>query len=103
MSTETFRHETIARLRQAVAMDAYEDVQARLAEYRRHVDDALAALPPGAEPQVELAREAGDLMQWALQVMRSARARTRDQLEQVSAVLGYRCPRPQVSTWKMDG
>jgi hypothetical protein len=103
MSSETLRHETITRLRQAVAMDAYEDVQGALAEYRRHVDEALATLPPDAPPPVELAGEADDLMHWALQVVRSARARTRDQLDQVAAVLGYRGPRPQVSTWKMDG
>ena len=103
MSSETLRNKTITQLRQAVAMEAYEDVHAALAEYRRHVDKALAALPPDTAPPVELAREADDLMQWALQVVRSARARTRDQLDQVSAVLGYRYPRPQFSTWKMDG
>ena len=103
MSSETLRDETITRLRQAVAVEAYEDVHAALAEYRLHVDKALAALPPDAGPPVELAREADDLMQWALQVVRSGRARTRDQLDQVSAVLNYRYPRPQFSTWKMDG
>jgi ABC-type transporter Mla subunit MlaD len=103
MSSENLRYEAITRLRQAVAMDAYEDVQAALAEYRQHIDQALAALPPDAAPPVELAREAGELMQWALQVARSTRARTRDQLDQISAVLGYRGPRPQISTWKMDG
>jgi hypothetical protein len=103
MSSEILRHEAVARLRHAVATEAYDEVQSALAEYQRHVEAALAARPPDTPPPAELAGEADELMQWALQVVRSARVRARDQLDQLAAVLGYQYPAPRVYTWKMDG
>jgi hypothetical protein len=52
---------------------------------------------------VELARQADELLQWALQTVRCARARTRDELDQVAAALGYHGHAPLVHTWKVDG
>lgn len=103
MTTEAMRNETAERLRKALVAEAYDDAQAALAEYRRHVDAALTAHPVDAPPPAELAREASDLMEWALRVARVSRAKTRDQLEQVSAVLRYLSPSPDVRTWKLDG
>ena len=103
MSSDIFVHETATRLRQAVAAEAFDSVQVALADYRRHVEAVLAAWPPDAPPPVELAQQANELMQWALQTVRCSRARTRDDLEQVAAALGYHGHSPLVHTWKVDG
>jgi len=103
MENEILRRETAARLRQAVASEAYEDVHTLLGDYQRHVERALASRPADDPPLVELAREAGELMQWTLEVVRAARARARDQLDQASAVLRYRQPASQAGTWKIEG
>jgi hypothetical protein len=103
MEPETSRLEAAARLRQVVAAEDYENVEAALAGYRRQVEAALANRPPDAPPPAELAREADELMHWALQVTRSARTRARDQLNQAAAVLGYCHPSPPAPTWKIDG
>jgi hypothetical protein len=103
MPSETPRQEAIARLRQVVAAEDYAGIETALAGYRRQVDAALASWPPDAPPPAELAREADELMHWALQVLRSARARARDQLDQAAAVLGYCHPSPPAPTWKIDG
>jgi hypothetical protein len=102
MEPETSRREAAARLRQVVAAEDYAGIEAALADYRRHVDAELASLPPDTPPPAELAREADELMHWALQVVRSARALARDQLDQASAVLGYCHPIPPAPTWKID-
>jgi hypothetical protein len=102
ISHETSRQEAAARLRQVVAAEYYEGVETALAGYRRQVEAALANWPPDAAPPVELAREADELMHWALQVVCSARALARDQLDQASAVLGYCHPTPPAPTWKID-
>ena len=67
MSTDILVHETATQLRQAVASEAFDSVQTALADYRRHVETVLADWPPDAPPPTELARQAGELMQWALQ------------------------------------
>ena len=103
MSTDILVHETATQLRQAVASEAFDSVQTALADYRRQVEAVLADWPPDAPPPVELARQADELMQWALQTIRCSRARTRDELEQVSAALGYHGHAPLVHTWKVDG
>jgi hypothetical protein len=103
MSSEILAHETANRLRQAVATEAFDSVQAALADYRRHVEAVLAELPTDAPPPVELAQQADELLQWALQTVRCSRARTRDDLEQVAAALGYHGHSPLVHTWKVDG
>jgi hypothetical protein len=103
MSRDTLVHETATRLRQAVTSEAFDSVQAALADYRRHVEAVLADWPPDAPPPVELARQAEELLEWALQAVRCARARTRDDLERVSAALGYHGHTPLVHTWKVDG
>jgi len=103
MTSETLRHEAAGRLRQAVEREAYDDTQLALADYRRHVEEALAAWPQDGPPPAELARETDELMQWALLVARTARARTRHQLEHVTAILRYCQPFPQVRAWKIDG
>lgn len=103
MSSDILAHETDTQLRQAVASEAFDCVQAALADYRRHVEAVLADWPADAPPPVELARQADELLQWALQTVHCARARTRDDLEQVSAALGYHGHAPLVHTWKVDG
>jgi len=103
MSSATSREEAAARLRQTVATEAFGDVQAALAEYRRHFDRSLAAWPSDGPQPTELAREALDLMQWALRVARAARARTSQSLDQVAAVQRYRRPAPPIPTWKTEG
>lgn len=100
---ETSRREAAAKLRQVVAAEDHENVEGALAEYRRQVDAALANWPPDAPPPAELAREADELMHWALQVTRSARTRARDQLDQAAAVLGYCHPSKPAPTWEIDG
>jgi len=103
MTSDTLRHETAERVRKALTSQAYDDAQAALDEYRLLVDAAVAAHPAGAEPPAELAREVHELMQWSLRLVRVARAQTRDQLEQVSAVLRYFSQAPPRQTWKIDG
>jgi hypothetical protein len=103
MTGEILRSETADRLRRALVEESYDEAQAALAEYQRHIDAALAAHPAGAPPPSELAQEAAELMQWALRVAHVARARARDELEQVSTVLRYLSPAPQVRSWKVDG
>jgi hypothetical protein len=103
MSTDILIHESATQLRQAVAAEAFDSVQTALADYRRHVEAVLADWPPDAPPLTELAQQADELMQWALQTIRCSRARTRDELEQVSAALGYHGHAPLVHTWKVDG
>ena len=103
VSHETSRLEAAAKLRQVVAAEDYENVEAALAGYRRQVEAALANWPPDAPPPAELKREADELMHWALQVVRSARTRARDQLDQAAAVIGYCHPSKPAPTWKIDG
>jgi hypothetical protein len=103
MTRETLRQETAERLRKALTSQAYADAQAALDNYQELVEAAVAAHPAGAPPPAELAREVDELMQWALRVVRVARAQTRDQLDQVSATLRYFAPAPHIQTWKMDG
>ena len=86
MSNATSREEAAGRLRQAVASEAFGEVQTALAEYRRHFDASLAAWPSDGPRPTELARESLDLMEWALRVARAARARTSQVLDQVAAV-----------------
>jgi len=101
--SEISRRAAAARVRQVVAAEDYEGVEMALADYRRHVDAAFASWPPDAPPPTELAREADELLHWALLVVRSARARARDQLDQASAVLGYCHPDLPKPHWKIDG
>lgn len=103
MTREALRYETAERLRKALTSQAYDDAQAALDDYRRLVEAAVAAHPAGAQPPTELEQEVDELMQWALRVVRVARAQTRDQLDQVSAALGYFSPAPRTQAWKMDG
>ena len=103
MTSQKMRQETAERLRKALTSRAYDDAQAALDDYRRLVDQAVAAHPAGAQPPTELAQEVDDLMQWSLRLARVTRAQTRDQLDQVSAALRYFSPVPPTQTWKMDG
>ena len=103
MSSESAVRETANQLRQAVATEAFDNVQAALEAYRRRVEAVLAELPPDAPPPIELAQQADELLRWALQTVRCSRARTRDDLEQVAAALGYHGHSPLVHTWKVDG
>jgi len=103
MINETLRQQTAERLRKALTSQAYDDAQAALDDYRRLVEAAVAAHAAGAPSPAGLAQEVDDLMQWSLRVVRVARAQTRDQLEQVSAVLRYFSPAPPSRTWKVDG
>jgi hypothetical protein len=96
-------HETVTQIKQAVASEAFDSVEEALADYRRHVESVLADWPADASPPVELAQQANELMQWALQTVRCSRARTRDDLQQVAAALGYHDHAPGVHTWKVDG
>ena len=103
MSTESLRQQAADRLRRAVAREAYDEVHQAIAEYRREVEAVVAAWRPGEPPPVEVVREAMDLTQWALRVVRAARARTSNKLDQVTAVLRYRIPLPPRPTWKLEG
>ena len=102
--TETNRRQQAAdRLRRAVAAEAYDELQAAIAEYRREVEAAIAARQPHEPPPVEVAREAVDLTEWALRVLRSARAQTAARLEQVSAALRYHPTASASPNWKLEG
>jgi hypothetical protein len=103
MSGAGSREEAAARLRQVVASEDFSEVQAALAEYRRHLDASLAAWPPDGPPPAELARESRELTQWALRVTRAARARISQALDQVAAAQRYRRPAPPTATWKTEG
>lgn len=103
MTNEQLRQQAADRLRRAVTREAYDEVQAAIADYRREVEVALAAREPGQPPPVEIVREAMDLTKWALRVVRAARARISDKLDQVSAVLHYRAAAPRPPTWKLEG
>ena len=104
MISPTLRQQTAERLRKALTSQAYDDAQAALDDYRRLVEAAVAAhAAAGAHPPTELEQEVAELMQWALRVVRVARAQTRDQLQQVSAALSYFSPAPRNQAWKMDG
>jgi hypothetical protein len=102
MTSDSLRHESAARLRQAVASEAYDDIRGALAEYRGQVEAALGRLPSNAPALADLAREAGELMQWALQVLRTARTRNCNQLDSISAALLYGYPGPRTGTLKVD-
>ena len=45
MTSDNLRLDSAARLRQAVASEAYDDIRGALADYRGHVEAALAGLP----------------------------------------------------------
>ena len=103
MTSESLRQEAAERLRKALTSHAYDDAQAALDDYRQLVEAAVVAHPLGAEPPTELAQEVEGLMQWSLHVARVTRAQMRDQLDQVSAALGYLSPAPRTQTWKVHG
>jgi len=103
MTSESLRQETAERLRKALTSCAYDDAQAALDDYRQLVEAAVAAHQLGAQPPTELVQEVEDLMHWSLRVARVTRAQTRDQLDQVSAALGYFSPAPHTQTWKVHG
>ncbi len=103
MNSADFRQRAADQLRRAVTRQAFDEVEAAVANYRREVEAAIAAWHPGEPPPVDIVREAMDLTRWALRMVRASRARTNHKLEQVSAVLRYRftaTPRPQ---WKLEG
>jgi hypothetical protein len=102
ITSYSLRHESAARLRHTMASEAYDEIAGALAEYRGHVEAALASLPSNAPALADLSREVDELMQWALQVMRAARTRHCDQLQQVSAALSYGYPAPERGTLKVD-
>jgi hypothetical protein len=103
MTHENLRQQA-ARLRQTVCAEAYDEAEAAIKDYRREVEAVLEAWPPTEPPPLEVVREAMDLTNWALRVVRSARARTSDKLEQVSAVLRYRSNLPSPTPrWKLEG
>lgn len=103
MKNENLRKEAADRVRRAVVSEAYDDVQEALADYRREVEAVLAAWSANEPPPLEIVREAMDLTNWALRVVRSARARTSEKLEQVSAVLRYRMLASPAPRWKLEG
>lgn len=103
MSNESLRQQAANRLRRAVTREAYDEVHTAIAEYRREVEAAIAAWQPDEPPPVEVVREAMDLTKWALHVVRAARARTSDKLDQVSTVLHYRAASPPRPIWRLEG
>jgi len=103
MTNENLRREAAERLRLAVVSEAYGDVQTALADYRREVEAVVSAWSSPEPPPLDVVREAMDLTNWALRVVRSSRARTRDKIEQVSAVLRYRPLASPPPRWKMEG
>jgi hypothetical protein len=103
MTNNTLRQRAADRLRRAVTREAYEEVQTAIADYRREVEATIAAWHADEPPPVEVVREAMDLTKWALHVVRAARARTSDKLDQVSAVLHYSAAAPPRPTWKLEG
>jgi len=103
MTKDTLRQQAADRLRRAVTREAYDEVQTAIADYRREVEAALAAWNRDDPPPVEVVREAMDLTKWALRVVRAARARASDKLDQVSAVLRYRVATPPRPTWRLEG
>ena len=103
MTSENLRQQAADRLRRAVTREAYDEVHAAVADYRRQVEAAIAAWRPDEPPPLAVVREAMDLTSWALRVVRAARARTSGKLDQVSAVLRYRAAAPPRPTWKLEG
>jgi len=103
MTNDSLRRETVERLRQTVASEAYHDAQTALAEYRRLVDAAVADWPPDGPPPAELAAEADELMRWVLQMARSGRSQTSHAFDQVSTVLHYVRRDRQAPAWKTEG
>src|SRR5215467_1862432 len=103
MTQTNTRLQAADRLRRAVTVEAYDEVHAAIADYRREVEAALAAWRPGEEPPVEIVREAMDLTKWALRVVRRARARTSEKLDQVTAVLHYHPAADPSPNWKLEG
>jgi hypothetical protein len=103
MTNQTLRQQAADRLRRAVTREAYDEVYAAIADYRREAEATIAAWHPDEPAPVEVVREAMDLTQWALRVVRAARARTSDKLDQVSAVLRYRACAPPRPTWRLEG
>ena len=103
MTNENLRREAAERLRRAVASEAYDDVETALADYRREVEAAVSAWSSPEPPPTEVVREAMDLTNWALRVVRCSRARTRDKIEQVSTVLHYSTPASPPPRWKLEG
>ena len=103
MTNDNLRKQAAERLRQAVASESYEDVQTALADYRREVEAAVSAWSSPEPPPIEVVREALDLTNWALRVVRCSRARTRDKIGQVSAVLRYRMLLSPSPRWKLEG
>jgi len=91
------------RLRRTITREAYDEVHKAIADYRREVEAAIAAWQPDAPPPVDVVREAMDLTKWALRMVRAARARSSDKLDQVSVVLHYRATVPPRRTWKLEG
>jgi hypothetical protein len=102
MTNENLRKEAAERLRRAVASEAYDDVQTALKDYRREVEAAVSAWSSPEPPPLEVVREAMELTNWALRVVRASRARTRDKIEQVSAVLRYRTLASPPPRWKLE-
>jgi len=103
MTNDTLRQHAADRLRRAVTAEAYDEVHSAIADYRREVEAALAAWQPHEPPPVAVVHEAMDLTKWALRVVRAARARTTEKLDQVSAVLPYHSAAPPPPNWKLEG
>ncbi len=103
MTSEDLRQQAADRLRRAVTREAFDEVPAAVINYRREVEAVLAAWHPPEPPPVEVVREARDLTNWALRMVRASRARTSRKLDQVSAVLQYRSAAPCRPSWKLQG
>jgi hypothetical protein len=103
MNNENLRKEAANRVRRAVVAEAYDEVPAALADYRREVEAVVAAWCEPDPPPLGVVREAMDLTNWALLEVRSARARTGDKLKQASAVLQYHKTASPTPHWKLEG
>lgn len=94
---------TAARLRAAIEEGAYGPALALLPEFRRELDAALAAVPPGGPAARAIASGARDLLEWSRRTALCGQAHIAAQLEALACLDAYNGGRRERHSWAVNG
>lgn len=94
---------TAARLRAAIEEGAYGPALALLPTFRRQLDAALAAAPPGGPEARAIAAGARELLEWSRRTTLCAQAHMAAQLEALACLNAYGATRRKQHSWAIDG
>jgi hypothetical protein len=93
---------TADKLRKAVANGSHAEAAALLQLYRTQLESELGALPPHGAQAAQLARQAGQLLEWARRMTIAARSRMENGRRQVARPCPYLDAPRSRRTWSLQ-